>query len=60
MDNFDKVMEMFTVNAMLLNISLDESYNEEVRKLAKELISIKCDPNAKKALIEECICRTNE
>ena len=48
-------MDDYAVNVLLMNISVDESYNEEVRELAAQLIKSDCAANAKIALIEACI-----
>lgn len=48
-------MDDYAVNILLMNISVDDSYNEEVRKLAAQLIKSECSANAKIALIEACI-----
>ena len=48
-------MDDYAVNILLMNISIDDSYNEEVRELATTLIKSDCSANAKIALIEACI-----
>lgn len=48
-------MDDYAVNMLLMNISIDDSYNEEVRDLAAQLIKSDCSSNAKIALIEACI-----
>ena len=48
-------MDDYAVNILLMNISIDDSYNEEVRELAAQLIKSDCSANAKIALIEACI-----
>lgn len=48
-------MDNYAVNVLLMSISTDVSYNEEIRKLAAQLIKSNCSANAKIALIEACI-----
>ena len=48
-------MSEYSINMMLMGIMSDESYNEEIRLLAEQLIKSKCPIEAKIAIIEECI-----
>ena len=48
-------MNDFTVNMFLMNVMVDDSFNEEVRKLAEQLLKSNCSLEAKMALIESCI-----
>ena len=48
-------MSEYSVNLLLMSISTDNNYNDEVRKLASELLKSKCSIEAKIAIIEACI-----
>lgn len=48
-------MNEFTVSMFLMNIMIDDSFNEEVKMIAEQLLKSNCSLESKIALIESCI-----